>query len=60
MNRALLIILIPALLVAIGYILVFRAMGIAPGYWRFGAALILLFGAIYGVSRRGKTNSNRA
>jgi ABC-type glycerol-3-phosphate transport system permease component len=34
MNRAFAIILIPALLVAIGYVVVFRSMGVSPGYWR--------------------------
>lgn len=62
MNRALLIIMIPALLVAAGYIVVFRAMGIAPGYPRLVGAMILFFGTIYWFSRRGgrKANSGRA
>ena len=62
MNRALLIIMIPALLVAAGYIVVFRAMGIAPGYLRLVIAMIFFFGAIYWFSRRGgrKANSGRA
>jgi len=52
MNRALLIILIPALLVAAGYIVVLRFMGLAPGYPRLIIALILFFGTIYWLSRR--------
>ncbi len=62
MNRALLIIMIPALLVAAGYIVVFRAMGIAPGYPRLVIAMIFFFGTIYWFSRRGgrKANSGRA
>jgi ABC-type spermidine/putrescine transport system permease subunit II len=61
MNRALLIITIPALLVAAGYIVVFRAMGIAPGYARLVVAMIFFFGTIYWFSRRSgrKTNSSR-
>ena len=43
MNRALGIILIPAILVALGYVLLFRFLGISPGYLRFilGGALFL-------------------
>jgi len=62
MNRALLIIMIPALLVAAGYIVVFRAMGIAPGYPRLVIAMVFFFGTIYWFSRRSgrKENSSRA
>jgi hypothetical protein len=61
MNRAFLIIMIPALLVATGYIFVFRYMGIAPGYPRLIITLVLFFGAIYWLSRRTarKPESNR-
>jgi hypothetical protein len=61
MNRALLIIMIPALLVAAGYIVVLRAMGIAPGYPRLAVAVIFFLGTIYWFSRRGgqKANSRR-
>jgi hypothetical protein len=61
-NRAFLIIMIPALLVAAGYIVVLRTMGIAPGYPRLIFALIFFFGTIYWFSRRtGRSvNSNRA
>ena len=52
MNRAFLIILIPALLVAAGYIIVLRAMGFAPGYPRLVLALLLLLAAVYWLSRR--------
>jgi len=52
MNRAYLIIFIPALLVALGYILVLRFMGIAPGYPRLVIALVIFFGAVYWLSRR--------
>ncbi len=62
MNRSLFIIMVPALLVAAGYIVVLRYMGIAPGYPRLIAALVLFFGMIYWLSRRTarKVNSNRA
>jgi hypothetical protein len=44
--------LIPAFLVAVGYIVVLRMMGIAPGYPRLIAAMALFFGMIYWLSRR--------
>ncbi|HTP68765.1 MAG TPA: hypothetical protein VMJ35_07670 [Dongiaceae bacterium] len=52
MNRSLYIILIPALLVAVGYVVVLKFMGIAPGYPRLIIAMILFFGGIYWLSRR--------
>ena len=52
MNRSLFIILIPALLVAAGYIFVLRLMGMAPGYPRLIVAVVLFFGSIYWLSRR--------
>jgi hypothetical protein len=51
MNSSLFIILIPALLVAAGYIFVLRLMGIAPGYPRLIVAMVLFFGGIYWLSR---------
>jgi hypothetical protein len=61
MNRAFLIIMIPALLVAASYIVVLRTMGIAPGYPRLVIAMIFFFGTIYWFSRRTghKVNSQR-
>ncbi len=61
MNRAFLIILIPAVLVAAGYILVLRYLGIAPGYPRLIVAIVLFLGAMYWLSRRSgrKANSSR-
>jgi hypothetical protein len=52
MNRSLLIILIPALLVAIGYVVVLRMMGFSPGYPRLIGSMVLFFGGIYWLSRR--------
>jgi hypothetical protein len=54
MNRSIFIILIPALLVAAGYIVVLRLIGIAPGYSRLAVAMVLFFGAIYWLSRRSR------
>ena len=54
--------MIPALLVAAGYIVVLQFIGIAPGYARLIVAMVLFFGMIYWLSRRSgrKANSNRA
>jgi hypothetical protein len=55
MNRAFLIILAPPLLVLIGYVVVFRAMGgVAPAYWRVILPVALLGGALWWVGRRSK------
>jgi hypothetical protein len=60
MNRSFLIILVPALIVASGYILVLRMMGVAPGYPRLLVVMILFFGGIYWLSKRStkKVKSN--
>jgi len=58
MNRSFLIIMVPALLVAAGYIVVLRYMGIAPGYPRLVVAMILFFGMIYWLSRRSGRRPN--
>jgi hypothetical protein len=52
LNTSLYIILIPALLVAAGYIFLLRYMGFAPGYPRLIIAMTVFFGAIYWLSRR--------
>ena len=52
MNRSIYIILVPALLVAAGYVVVLKMMGIAPGYPRLIIAMILFFGGIYWLSKR--------
>jgi ABC-type spermidine/putrescine transport system permease subunit II len=61
-NRAFFIILTPALLVAAGYIIVLRYIGVTPGYARLIVASILFFGMIYWLSlrSRSKANSRRA
>ena len=51
MNRSLFIIVIPALLVAAGYIFILRMMGIAPGYSRLIILMVVFLGAIYWISR---------
>ena len=52
MNRSIYIILVPALLVAVGYVIVLRMMGLAPGYPRLIIAMTLFFGGIYWLSKR--------
>jgi hypothetical protein len=52
MNRALYIVLIPVTLVAIGYVVVLRMIGIAPGYSRLAGALTVAVLGIWWVARR--------
>ena len=61
MNRAFFIIMIPALVVAAGYVVVLRYMGIASGFPRLIIATILFFGMMYWLSRRSwrKGSPNR-
>jgi ABC-type spermidine/putrescine transport system permease subunit II len=54
MNRSILIILIPALIVAAGYVIVLRIMGFTPGYPRLILAVVLFFGGIYWLSNRSR------
>ncbi len=56
MNRSILIILIPALIVAVGYVIVLRMMGFSPGYPRLIGAMVLFFGGIYWLSKRSGKN----
>ena len=60
MNRAFLIVLVPALLVAAGYIAIFRYMGVPPGYGRLAGAMVLLVGWIWWLGKRNKKSSNAA
>jgi len=52
MNRAFYIILVPALLVAIGYVVVFRHIGVSPAYWRLILPALLFAGGLWWVARR--------
>ncbi|HEV2195656.1 MAG TPA: hypothetical protein VGR55_08740 [Candidatus Acidoferrum sp.] len=47
MNRAFLIILVPAILVALGYVLVFRFLGLSLVYWPFILGGVVFLGAAY-------------
>jgi len=53
-NRALWIIAVPAVLVAVGYLVVLREIGVAPGYWRLLAAAAAIACAIWWLGRRNK------
>jgi ABC-type spermidine/putrescine transport system permease subunit II len=52
MNRSFFIIMVPALLIAAGYVVVLRMMGVSPGYLRLVIAMVLFFGGIYWLSKR--------
>jgi ABC-type glycerol-3-phosphate transport system permease component len=52
MNRGFYIILVPAALVAIGYVVVFRYIGVSPSYWRLILPVILFAGAMWWLGRR--------
>ncbi|HYL85832.1 MAG TPA: hypothetical protein VE263_16515 [Candidatus Angelobacter sp.] len=58
MNRAIVIIFLPALLVAAGYVLVLRYFGFAPGYLRLLVVVTLFFGATYWLSRKSGHKPN--
>jgi ABC-type spermidine/putrescine transport system permease subunit II len=52
MYRAFFIVMIPVILVALGYIFLLRSMGIPPGYFRLFVAVTLFFGAIWWLARK--------
>lgn len=52
MNRSLYIVLVPAILVAAGYIVIFRHLGLSPGYLRLIVAMALFLGGIFWLGRR--------
>jgi uncharacterized membrane protein len=52
MNRALYIILVPAVLVAAGYVIVLRLMGFSPGYLRLALAVGLIAGVLWWLGRK--------
>jgi len=58
MNRAIYIIMVPVVLVAVGYILIFRTVGLAPGYERLLVALALFVGVAWWMVRKSAKNSH--
>lgn len=59
MNRAFLIILVPAILVAIGYVLVFRFLGLSLGYLRFILGGVVFVAAAYWLWPRKEASSTK-
>ena len=61
MNRAFYIIFVPVLLVMLGYILVFRVMGLSPGYPRLAFVVVALAAALWWLGRKAarKADSRR-
>ena len=59
MNRAIYIVMIPVLLVALGYIQVFRSVGLAPGYARLIIAMTVFFVAIWWLARKAARPRSR-
>jgi ABC-type spermidine/putrescine transport system permease subunit II len=57
MNRAIYIIMVPVVLVAAGYILVFRTVGLAPGYARLLLAMALFVGVAWWMVRKSAKTS---
>ena len=52
MNRPLMIIMVPVLLVTLGYIFALTHLGFAPGYPRLIVAMTVFFGTIWWLARR--------
>ena len=60
MNRGFLIILIPAVLVALGYLAIFHYVGITPQWGRLAGATVVFFGGIWWLGRRQKKKAGTA
>lgn len=60
MNRGLAIIVVPALLVALGYVLVLREIGIAPEYGRLAAVAGAFLIGLCWIDRRTRSKSRSA
>lgn len=60
MNGALYIVLIPGVLVAIGYVLVFRYLGLPLGYPRLILAFGIFLGALWWLGRRAARKASSA
>jgi hypothetical protein len=54
MNRAFLIVLGPTALVAAGYILVLREMGLEPPYWRLLGVVTVLGLGFWWIGKRAR------
>ena len=52
MNRSFYVVMIPVLLVTLGYVLTLRHLGFAPGYPRLIIAMTVFFGLIWWLGSR--------
>ncbi len=52
MNRSFYVVMVPVLLVTLGYVLTLRHLGFAPGYPRLIIAMTVFFGLIWWLGRR--------
>ena len=59
MNRAIAIVAVPALLVALGYVAVLRRLGHGPGVWSAALLLGIAGAGIWALMRRGRTSEQR-
>ena len=59
MNRAFLIILVPAMLVALGYLVVFRFLGLSPTYTRFIFGGVVFLAAAFWLWPRKRARSEK-
>ena len=57
MNRAFWIVLGPTAIVAVGYVLVLRAMGLQPPYLKLLAVVAMLGIGLWWVGKKGKASS---
>jgi ABC-type spermidine/putrescine transport system permease subunit II len=61
MYRGFFIVMVPVILVALGYVFLLRSLGIPPGYFRLFVAVTLFFGAILWLARKShKANAHKA
>ena len=60
MNKSIFIILLAPVLVAIGYIVILRHLGIPPGYLRLVLAMGVFVGAIWFIRRKAAKSAKSA
>lgn len=60
MNRSYYVVMIPVLVVTLGYVVMLRHLGFAPGYTRLFVAMALFFGAIWWLGRRAAQKRKHA
>ncbi len=60
MNKSIFIILLAPVLVAVGYIVILRHLGIAPGYFRLVMAMAGFVAAIWFIRRKAMKSAKPA